>query len=215
MIAVMVGMQMFVIPAVAQVENKLYFSNVGNKLYYDSTRFEEARFMYHIEMSPGNTFRDQLLIENSSSLPYDLYFQVIPIVQSEIADELLEYIDMKIYLDGVLMYDGKVTGKDYSEDDVHLRQVVYIGEYLPGKESLMTVDLAFSPEYAAGEEVWSRIDWKFWGVGEHKDPEPMEPGPQMGDPYQHIKIIGIAAVISAGWMIFLSTRKRKQGTERG
>ena len=94
-------------------ENKLYFTEENNRLYYESKLIDEDIFMKHIDMTPGESFTDELLIENGTNTKYTLYFKVVPREQSAEADELLENIIMKIKLDEEMQY--------YLEISLHLR----------------------------------------------------------------------------------------------
>ena len=192
--------------APADVPNRLYFSSRDNNLYYDTELFDEDRFMVHVDMSPGDTFRDELIIENGSRLPYDLYFQAVPVAQAEKSVELLEFIKMKIHIDGELLYEGKASGRNYT--GVSLRDIIGVGRYCPNDASLMTVDLEFMPEYEPDETVWSRIDWKFWAVGEDSE-EPIKPIPKTGD-NGFVKILGALGVSAAALIIMAASRKRKR-----
>lgn len=162
-------------------ENKLYFNQVDNKLYYDSTLFNAAKFMNHLSMAPGDTYHDELWIQNKASLGYSLSLQAVPVRQSSDSDNLLEKISMKIYLDGKLQYDGKVTGTDYTGSGVNLQnntgtvKGVSIGNYAPGQQSKLDVYLEFSPSYQPSSTVvTSEIDWKFWGTSTEPNPNSSE-----------------------------------------
>lgn len=163
-------------PARAAGENLLYISGKDNNLYYDSALFQDARFMSHLSMDPGDSFHDELTIDNGSKLDYDLFFQVIPVQQPANSDNLLENINMKVYVDGKQMYSGKVTGKDYSGSGMNLRNVVPMGHYVSGKQSSVTVDLRFSPDYQPGNNVVNaRIDWRFWATGNDTGTQTVKP----------------------------------------
>lgn len=165
-----------IVPARAAGENILYISSKDNDLYYDSTLFQDARFMSHLSMDPGDTFHDELTIDNGSKRNYDLFFQVIPVQQPAASDSLLENMTMKVFVDGQQMYSGKVTGKDYTGNGVNLRNVIPMGRYTPGKQSLVTVDLQFSPDYQPGNKaVNARIDWRFWATGQDSGTQTVKP----------------------------------------
>ena len=58
-------------------ENKLYFTNNGNRLYYNSELYNEEIFMKHTDMIPGSSFEDELIIANNTNTDYKLYLKVI------------------------------------------------------------------------------------------------------------------------------------------
>ena len=151
------------IPVFAK-DNKLYFTESGDRLYYDSKLFDIKRFMHHVDMVPGSSYVDELLIENGTNTSYTLYFKVVPRVQSKEADELLENILMKITLDGEIIYEGKATGNDYSKNGVDLKNTMKIGLYTPSKESKMVVETKLSETYSnTNLKELSYIDWSFYG----------------------------------------------------
>ena len=141
-------------------DNKLYFTEKDNRIYYESSLLDENVFMKHTDMTPGNLFRDELLIENGTNTKYTLYFKVVPREQSEEADKLLESINMKIFLDDSLIYEGKSTGLDSS---INLQNAVMLGEFIPSKESKLVVETSLSEDYDNTDfNELSYIDWEFY-----------------------------------------------------
>ena len=152
-------------------ENKLYFTEENNRLYYESKLINEDIFMKHIDMTPGESFTDELIIENGTNTKYTLYFKVVPRNQSAEADELLENIIMKIKLDEEIIYEGKATGLDYTEQGINLQNAILLGDFTPSKNSKMIVETKLSEEYEntnLGE--LSYIDWSFYGQYENSTP---------------------------------------------
>lgn len=144
-------------------ENKLYFTEENNRLYYESKLIDEDIFMKHIDMTPGESFTDELLIENGTNKKYTLYFKVIPREQSREADELLENIIMKIKLDEEIIYEGKATGLDYTEQGIDLQKAILLGDFTPSKSSKMTVETKLSENYDnTNMRELSYIDWSFY-----------------------------------------------------
>ena len=45
-------------------ENRLYFDEIDKKLYYDSSLLDKNIFMNHIDMIPGSSYEDELVINN-------------------------------------------------------------------------------------------------------------------------------------------------------
>ena len=152
-------------------ENKLYFTEDNNRLYYDSKLIDENVFMKHIGMTPGENFTDELLIENGTNTKYTLYFKVVPREQSAEADELLENIIMKIKLDEEIIYEGKATGLDYTEQGIDLQKAILLGDFTPSKNSKMVVETKLSENYDNTEfNDFSYIDWSFYA--QYDDSEP-------------------------------------------
>ena len=152
-------------------ENKLYFTEENNRLYYESKLIDEDVFMKHIDMTPGESFTDELLIENGTNTKYTLYFKIVPREQSNDADELLENIIMNIKLDGKEIYNGKATGLDYTEQGVNLQKAILVGDFTPSKNSKMVVETKLSENYDNTEfNDFSYIDWSFYA--QYDDSEP-------------------------------------------
>lgn len=152
-------------------ENKLYFTEENNRLYYESKLIDEDIFMKHIDMIPGESFTDELLIENGTNTKYTLYFKVVPREQSAEADELLENIIMKIKLDEEIIYEGKATGLDYTEQGIDLQKAILLGDFTPSKNSKMVVETKLSENYDNTElNEFSYIDWSFYAQYDDSKP---------------------------------------------
>ena len=152
-------------------ENKLYFTEENNRLYYESKLIDENIFMKHVDMTPGESFTDELIIENGTNTKYTLYFKIVPREQSAEADELLDNIMMKIKLDDNVIYEGKATGLDYTEQGIDLQKAILLGEFTPSKNSKMVVETKLSENYDNTEfSDFSYIDWSFYA--QYDDSEP-------------------------------------------
>lgn len=152
-------------------ENKLYFTEENNRLYYESKLIDENIFMKHVDMTPGESFTDELIIENGTNTKYTLYFKIVPREQSAEADELLDNIMMKIKLDDNVIYEGKATGLDYTEQGIDLQKAILLGNFAPSKNSKMVVETKLSENYDNTEfNDFSYIDWSFYA--QYDDSEP-------------------------------------------
>ena len=162
-IVLFISFFVFSILSVQAKENKLYFTEENNRLYYESKLIDEDVFMKHIDMSPGESFTDELLIENGTNTKYTLYFKIVPREQSNDADELLENIIMNIKLDGKVIYNGKATGLDYTEQGVNLQKAILLGDFTPSKNSKMVVETKLKEDYNnTNFHELSYIDWSFY-----------------------------------------------------
>ena len=162
-IVLFISFFVFSILSVQAKENKLYFTEENDRLYYESKLIDEDVFMKHIDMTPGENFTDELLIENGTNTKYTLYFKIVPREQSSDADELLENIIMNIKLDGKEIYNGKATGLDYTEQGVNLQKAILIGDFTPSKNSKMVVETKLSEDYNnTNFHELSYIDWSFY-----------------------------------------------------
>lgn len=144
-------------------DNKLYFTDKDDRLYYDTKLFDSDVFMHHVDMIPGNSYTDKLLIENGSDTNYKLYFKVKEVDQSDKANEILDAILMEIYIDGKLIYEGKAKGLDYNNTGVNLQNAIYVGEYNKNVEKELVVKTKLSEEYSdKSNDELSHIEWQFY-----------------------------------------------------
>ncbi len=205
---------LFITPVYAE-ENKLYFTESDDRIYYKSSLLDENVFMKHLDMVPGKTFTDELIIENGTNTEYTLYFKVVPRNQSEKANELLENIIMKISIDGEAIYNGKATGLDYSNNGINLQEAILLGNFVPSKESSMVVETMLSTEYddTTYNEL-SYIDWSFYA--QYGDSEPSIIVPDTGLDYQvqnkniNVIISLIIIIISFIGIAYLYKKANKQ-----
>ena len=150
---------LLILPVYAR-ENKLYFTNSNDRLYYDASLYDDTYFMKHVDMIPGSSYTDTLLIENHTKYDYKLYMRVKNREQSELAKELLENIKMDIYLSGELLYEGFANGQDYNGTD--LTNTIFIGEYKSNSEGELIVNTKLIDEYSNTEnDEISLVDWEF------------------------------------------------------
>lgn len=160
------------IPVYAK-ENKLYFTENDNRIYYESKWLDENVFMKHMDMIPGTSYTDELIIENGTNTTYTLFFKVFAKEQSDVANELLENIDMTILLNDQVIYEGKATGLDYANNGINLQDVISLGEFNKSSKSKMVVNTTLSKEYNNIDNTESSyIDWTFYA--QYEDSEPIE-----------------------------------------
>lgn len=172
------------ISPVKALENKLYFTEEDGQLYYQSSLIDEKVFLKHLDMMPGDTFTDELIIENGTEEEHDLYFKVIPADEDSNVRDLFDHLTMKIYLDDELIYDGFVRGLDYSNTGVNLQDVVLLGKFEPDDRSVMVVETKLLESYNnTNVNGNSTIDWTFYAdYRKDPDPEPEDPGDDIVNP---------------------------------
>lgn len=208
-------------------DNRLYFIEDNDKLYYDSKSFDEELFMNHTDMLPGEMYTDELILENSSKKTYTLYFKVKERQQSEEADSFLNYIDMNIYLDNELIYSGNIKGINY--EDVNLKNAIKLLDIKPNQISNMKVETYLDPSYDNYNNTTnSYIDFEFYSqydkeeintnTSEDKDEDIIEKNevqliqPKTGD---NIYIYVALLIMSLFILIFIYYKQRvNQKTSR-
>ena len=150
-----------VIPVHADTkEKKLYFEQQDGTMVWNADKGSNGNwFMSFKNMVPGESYQDSLVIENGSSKTYELYFQIVPLEQAELKDELLEKIQMTIMQDGKQIYKGNATGEPGTKD---LQNIVPLGTYTPAKESTLAVELTLDGDIGLEYcDLLTQIDWKF------------------------------------------------------
>lgn len=155
----------FMIFNVNAKENKLYFTNDGNRLYYDSELFDEDIFIFNLDMVPGREYVDKLVIKNNTDVKYRLYLKINKKQQEKLSEELLNSIKMQIKLDGNLIYDGFANGADYSKKHKisDLEDSIYIGEYSSNEIGNLEVMTKLIESYNYSDEsVITKIQWEFF-----------------------------------------------------
>ncbi len=187
-------MLLFIGNVFAEDENKLYFSEDGKELVYDSTLFDEEIFMHHVDLRHSQLYKDTLVIENGSENTCELFFKVIERQQNELSDELLSNISMQIYIDDVLIYDGTAKGKDIKGDNVNLQDTISLGTFEPNKVSKLLSVTKLVDDYNNGENtVESHIDWQFYAQCAEKEVLPINP--DTGDKIGSTAFVALISIV--------------------
>lgn len=192
-------------------EKKLYFESQRGEMVWDGEQSSSVeQFMKFTNMVPGESYEDEMKIENGSSKTYNLYFQVIPLKQNELQNTLLQKIEMSVYQDGRVIYQGDALGE---EGSVNLQNVVPLGTYEPSKESELRVDLKL--DKTVGLEfngLLTKVDWKFMVQekegGSFTEIKPPKTGDESGI-YQWVTLVTVSAAVLLS-IIFLFRKRNKE-----
>ena len=204
LVFVFVGL-IFSVNLVDAKDNRLYFVEEDNKIYYDSSLLDENVFMKHIDMVPGRSYTDELVIENDTNKVYTLYFKIKPRDQSIQADELLDNINMKIYLDDVEVYNGKAKGLDYTSSGVNLQNAVLLKKFTKKESSRLKVETSLNTDYSdISNNESSYIDWVFYAQYDDDDPQEIVDVPNTNkERFPIITVVSITmCVIGLGIVIY-------------
>lgn len=158
---------------------KLLFEEKNGIMTYTPYRTEDGKqmedagywFMSFTNMVPGGVYKDKLVIENASWKNYHVYMRIVPREgQTEIQNELLKKIAMKVYYKDQLIYDGDVTGYHYSDANgkEDMQGLVPLGSYSKKQQREIRVELQLDPELGLQDDgsykyadVLTKIDWEF------------------------------------------------------
>lgn len=191
-------------------ENRLYFTEENNRLYYEGDLLDDDVFMKHLDMMPGDSYTDELLIENGTETQYKLYFKVVPRNQSSKANVLLDSILMKIKLNDEIIYDGKATGLDYNANGINLQNAILLGEFDKSEEAKMIVELKLLDEYNnEGFSESSYIDWSFYAQYGDETPSEIIVSPNTMKNSFPFTIIFSIVIILIGLVIINNAKKQK------
>lgn len=188
-------------------ENKLYFveDNELDRVVYESGLFNDKMFMNHKDMTPGDKFTDELIIENGTKTDYTLYFRVVPKEQSIAAANLLDNIIMKITMDGVIVFEGKANGMGTQD----LLSAVSLGEIAPKKSYKMVVDTYLSTDYITPSvDDLAMIDWEFYAQYDKQEPKEIIPKTSK-DSSNWFLIFAILLIIAASILIAYNNYNRE------
>lgn len=189
----------------------LSFEKKNGKMVWSSKdESGENWFMSFTNMVPGESFSDKLEINNKSKKTYDLYMQFIPVEETEMQDELLELISMKVLFDGDVIYEGTASGKHYQNGKGDLRNVIKLCRCNPGKVSSIKVQLSLDKnigvEYA---DLLSKIDCKFMVAEINNAPQNIYP--KTGDELPILILLAILAAASSVGILIMRRRKTSKG----
>ncbi len=191
-------------------ENKLYFIEKDNKIYYDSSYLGENVFMKHIDMIPGSEYQDELVIENNTNKEYSLYLKVKLKDQSIEADELLDNINMVIYLDDVEIYNGKAKGLDYIGNGINLQNAVLLKKFTKKQSSRLKVETSLSNDYSnISNNESSYIDWVFYAEYDNKTEEIVDVPNTNKDSFPVITIVSLTMCAIGIGMVIYARKKQK------
>lgn len=132
----------------AATEKTLYFHKKDGKLYYDTNNTVNLdTFLYFQNMNMNETYEDSLKIKNEADKSYDLYFQILPKEgMSESSLKLLKALEMKIYKDGVLLYQGSADGITKTAGELDVKQMAKIGDFASGQEATLKVEIKLNAD---------------------------------------------------------------------
>lgn len=152
-----------VVPSYAS-ENVLKFHEDNSKLYYDATLYDTSIFLNCENMSFNQEYTQSMRIENLTNTSYRLYLKAIPVEQSKLCDELLNNINISISLDGIVIYQGKASGKTYDENYPEMTNALDLGEFKAHSSSELSATVSLDNNYSIIEENSCEIDWKFYAM---------------------------------------------------
>lgn len=199
-------------PVFAAEKNKVFVYEQDEKIYYDSKQFDD-RFMVHENMVPGDSYSDELVVENGTSYEHDIYFKIaLDDANTENAKDLLDYIDMKVYVNDALFYNGKAKGKDYRCEGVDLTDAVLIKRFAAHESVSMRVETHFDESYEdIDNNDTAHTHWLFYLSDQPEKPEEITPNPRTNDDFSpwHFVIFGVSGAVLIVVIVYEVIQKKK------
>ena len=197
---------LFIVSPVSAAENTVYIREADGKIMYEASDGFDERFMFHEGMVPGGeTYTDYLTVENGTPDEYDVYFKITAENNSIKATNLIEHIEMKIYIDDVIFYDGKARGLDYRSQGVNLTNAIKIKTFASGESVTMKVETRLDSTYEDIENPdVSKTHWHFY-IDNGEEPEEVPPAPVTEDDFTPWFFVLLGASIIL--FIFISVRE--------
>ena len=199
-------------PVFAEEKNKVFVYEQDEKIYYDSKQFDD-RFMVHENMVPGDSYSDELVVENGTSYEHDIYFKVaLDDANTENAKDLLDYIDMKVYVNDALFYNGKAKGKDYRGEGVDLTDAVLIKRFAAHESVSMRVETHFDESYEdIDNHDTAHTHWLFYLSDQPEKPEEITPNPRTNDDFSpwYFVIFGVSGAVLIVVIVYEVIQKKK------
>ena len=152
------------------LENYINLVNKNDKVMYESN-LKNNEFIHHTDFLPGDSFVDNVRITNNSDKQIKLYLKVKLIDQSKSANNLLDNILMKVYLDNKIIYDGYARGIDYNNSGVNLQNVVLLKTFNNSDTAKLKVETSISTEFNDPNADESRFDFVLYGEYDDKEEE--------------------------------------------
>ena len=209
----LISFLLLMISPVYAKENRLYFTESENRLYYESGLFQEKVFMKHEEMTPGSVYQDSLKIENGTNTTYTLYMKAVPKNQGAAEEALLKSIKMIITVDGETVYDGLATGEKLNNQGTDLQEAILLGDFSPNKTSTMNVETKLLESYSdTSKSNTSSIDWSFYAsYGDSETIIPINPYTStMKKNYSYLLPIIIIFIL----LLMISFRKKEANQKK-
>ena len=166
-------------------------------------------------MVPGKEYEDILLIENGTDTKYTLYLKVKELEQDDLANELIDNIEMTVYLDGNEIYQGKARGLDYGSH-VNLQNAIKIGDFYKNANSVVRVITKLSENYdnIHNEEI-AKIEWQFYAYydeGTEHGYHEIIPNPNTGDYHRIVIKALLCSLLLITIILFVIIKKQERKT---
>ncbi len=218
--------------------NTVYIYEEDGKIYYDGALFDD-RFIIDENMTPvgrdenmnpvGQVYTDYLSVENRTSKGHDIYFQITAEDDPPGAYDLLKHVEMRIYLNDVVFYDGKARGLDYYDQGVNLANAIKLKYFEANETAVMKVETYLDSNYEdvcspyvdiseCEPPMSSKTHWHFYIADEPEptpgptptiEPEEIENNPRTHDSFSiwYVILLGVSLTVLLAATIYDRAKK--------
>ena len=173
-VILLISLLLLTITSVSAKENRLYFTETDDRLYYESGLFDESIFIKHLEMLPGRKYQDELKIENGTKTKYRLYMKAVPKSNDPEVVDLLQNVEMIISLDGKIVYSGNAIGDHFN--GINLQEAICLGDFKPNQNSTLKVETKLLESYSnTNDSSTSEVEWVFYASYGNSGPDIINP----------------------------------------
>ena len=132
-------------------------------VYYDMNNNNTNVFMNHKNMLPGEIYTGEIIIKSTCSKELSLYFDFKMKKQNDLEEELLNNINMKVYINEVLQYDGVAKASLYIDnEDIKEEDLIYLGTYNKSSQSRIRVETSLKDEYEVKDTDIAKTELNFY-----------------------------------------------------
>ena len=197
-------------------EDTLRLLKQDDEIFYDYQYVTKNTFSQSVKIDSKKDFQKKFLVNNETGDKLGLFFLVDTKGQDGTLNDLLDYLQLKILVDGKAIYDGSASVMNSSIDSSMLLEPISLGDFSDKKISNLEVNLHVMDEYfSASNNRFAYIDWTFYI--KDSEGEFLEIGPLTKDEfYNYLNIwvfcgfsIGVAGAILFGYL-FLKMRKHRK-----
>ena len=164
-------------------ENAIHFNTSADKTFYKTDFNEEGFFFNNTNLIPGEVYTNELTIYNDTKNLFTIYLKFFNREQSTAANDLIDHLNIKIYNNDSIIYDGKATGVTYDGTNYDLEGAITLGDYQPNSKGIIKFEVVLDPNYGNIESnEFSYVDWKFYGqYDDNKKIEEITENPNTGE----------------------------------
>ncbi|MEG1981938.1 MAG: hypothetical protein RR073_05485, partial [Clostridia bacterium] len=152
--------------------SKLTFEEKNGNVYFQSNYQEDVdKLLMLKEMEPGKTYQNELEIENNANKNYELFLQIILEDPSNPdAVYLLSKINIKMYYNEKLLFDGTADGLTKSNQSLHLNEMSKLGTLAKKQKAMIKIESTLDPNFWKKSESVTKYFSVISGTGTENDP---------------------------------------------